>query len=86
MKYYKIRSRSNPERYRLSGVHGRWNKSGKTWDSLGKLRSLITMILNSSRSEDISCWEIVEYEVLEVSAKHVYDIIDPKKIDKILAR
>lgn len=86
MKYYKIRSRSNPERYRLSGVHGRWNKSGKTWDTLGKLRGMITMIMNSSAMNDMSDWEIVEYEVHEVSAKHVYDVIDPKKIDKILAR
>ena len=86
MKFYKIRSRSNPEMYRLAGIYPRWNKSGKTWDTLGKLRSLITMILNGSRSEDISDWEIVEYEVHEVSAKHVYDVIDPKKIDKILAR
>lgn len=86
MKYYKIRSRSNPDKYRLSGVYNRWNSSGKTWDTLGKLRSAITLVMNSSRGEDISDWDIVEYEVSEVSVKHVYDVIDPKKIDKILAR
>lgn len=86
MKFYKIRSRSNPDMYRLSGIYNRWNKTGKTWDTLGKLRSVITLVMNGSRTEDISDWEIVEYEVTEVSAKHVYDVIDPKKIDKILAR
>lgn len=87
MKFYKIRNKSNPNLYRLSGVYGRWNKSGKTWDSLGKLRSMITMIINRQYStEDLSDWEIVEFEVTEVSAKGVHEVITAKNLTKLLTR
>ena len=43
--YYKIRSKKDPELYRLAD--GRWNKSGKVYDTLGKLRATITNNMNS---------------------------------------
>ena len=40
MTYYKIRSKKNPEMFRKAD--GTWNKSGKVYDALGKLRATIT--------------------------------------------
>lgn len=87
MKFYKIRSKENPTLYRLSGIYPRWNKSGKTWDTLGKLRSMVTMIINHrDRSEDISNWEVVEYEVTEVYAKPVHEVISAETLKKLLIK
>lgn len=85
MKFYKIRSKKNPELYRLGGVDSRWNKSGKTWDTLGKLRSMITNTINNQyRSEELSDWEIVEYEVTEVSAKPLNEVMSAENLKKLL--
>lgn len=87
MKFYKIRKKSDPNLYRLAGMDPRWNKSGKTWDTLGKLRSMITMIINNRyRHEDIGDWEVVEFEVSEVSAKDVHEVISPENLKKLLMR
>lgn len=86
MRFYKIRNRSRPELYRYGGIAPRWSKSGKTWDTLAKLRSIITMILNSSHREELAEWEIVEFEVKEIAAKHPNDVIDPKKLVQILSK
>ena len=45
MTYYKIRSKSNPHLFRKAD--GSWNTSGKVYDTLGKLRSTITLNMNS---------------------------------------
>jgi hypothetical protein len=68
---------------------GRWNKSGKVYDTLGKLRSTITGKMNShyepSRAE-IQNWEIVEFEVQVKEVKQLVDIVDPKKIWDLLKK
>ena len=86
MKYYKIASRSRPDQFRGAGVTGyvRWNKSGKTWDTLGKLRALITMIVNGGRTDQFDDWEIVEYEVSEVARYRVHEIVKPELLTKII--
>lgn len=79
--YYKIRSKKNPEMFRMS--NGSWNGSGKVYDTLGKLRSLITMKINSysqhSRQE-IADWEIVEYEVQIKEVKQVHEVITSQRM------
>ncbi len=79
--YYKIRSKKNPEMYRMS--NGSWNTSGKVYDTLGKLRTLITTKINSyhehSRRE-IADWEIVEYEVQVKAVKGVHEVITGKRL------
>ena len=78
--YYKIRSKKEPELYRLAD--GRWNKSGKVYDTLGKLRSVITHNMNSYSDytrEKVQDWEIVEFEVRVREVKQLVDVIDPKK-------
>ena len=87
MIYYKIRSKTNPDLFRKAD--GTWNKSGKVYDTLGKLRSTITLNMNSLSSytrEKVSDWEIVEYEVRVKEVKHLADVIDPKKIFELLGK
>jgi hypothetical protein len=83
MNYYKIRRKSNPELFRKSD--GTWNKAGKVYDTLGKLRAVITHHLNPNRSyADINDWEIVEYEVTVKEVKQLIDVVKPEKIFDIL--
>jgi hypothetical protein len=87
MIYYKIRSKTNPDLFRKAD--GSWNKSGKVYDTLGKLRTTITLNMNSQSSytrEKVRDWEIVEYEVRVKEVKHLADVIDPKKIFELLGK
>lgn len=87
MTYYKIRSKKNPELFRKAD--GTWNKSGKVYDTLGKLRTTITLNMNSYSDytrEKVKDWEIVEFEVREVAVKHLADVIDPKKLFELLKK
>jgi hypothetical protein len=45
MIYYKIRKKSDPTQFRKSD--GSWNGSGKVYDTLGKMRAVITQHMNS---------------------------------------
>ena len=85
--YYKIRKKSDPELFRKAD--GTWNRSGKVYDTLGKLRSTITMHMNSyydSQREKLQDWEIVEFEVTVKEVKQLIDIVDPKKVWELLKR
>ena len=85
--YYKIRRKSDPTLFRKAD--GTWNKSGKVYDTLGKLRTVITLHMNSyfdSQREKIQDWEIVEYEVRVKEVKQLVDIVDPKKVWELLKR
>jgi hypothetical protein len=85
--YYKIRKKSNPELFRLAD--GRWNKSGKVYDTLGKLRAAITNKMNSyydSVREEVQDWEFVEYEVTVKEVKQLFDVMDKKKVWDLLKK
>jgi hypothetical protein len=85
--YYKIRKRSDPELFRKAD--GSWNKSGKVYDTLGKLRTTITLNMNSYSEyarEQVKDWEIVEYEVCIKEVKQLIDVIDPKKVWDLLKK
>ena len=85
--YYKIRRKSNPELFRKAD--GSWNQSGKVYDTLGKLRAVITQHMNSSSDYyrgKIHDWEIVEFEVQVKEVKQLIDIVDPKKIWGLLKK
>lgn len=85
MKVYKIRHKSNPNLFRGPGIYTRWKKNGKTWDTIGLLRSAISLAMRS-KNNDFSDWEIVEYEMIEVSAKPVHEVISEKKLLELLQR
>lgn len=85
--YYKIRRKSDPELFRKSD--GTWNKSGKVYDTLGKLRAVITNMMNSYseyRREQIQDWEIVEYEVRVKEVKQLIDIVKPERVWDLLKK
>lgn len=85
--YYKIRKKSDPELFRLAD--GRWNRSGKVYDTLGKLRATITNKMNSyydSVRDEIQDWEVVEYEVQVKEVRQLIDVIDKKKIWDLLKK
>ena len=85
--YYKIRKKSNPELFRKAD--GTWNSSGKVYDTLGKLRSVITMKMNShydSIRDQVQDWEFVEYEVTVKEVKQLFDVVDKKKVWEMLKK
>ena len=85
--YYKIRRKSNPELFRLAD--GRWNRSGKVYDTLGKLRAAITLKMNSyydSVREEVQDWEFVEYEVRVKEVRQLIDVVKPEKVWEMLKK
>jgi hypothetical protein len=85
--YYKIRKKSDPEYFRKAD--GSWNKSGKVYDTLGKLRATITNKMNSYHDSvrgEIHDWEIVEFEVTVKEVKQLIDIVKPEKVWNLLKK
>lgn len=85
--YYKIRKKSDPALFRKAD--GSWNQSGKVYDTLGKLRTVITQHLNSTSEYyrgQIQEWEIVEYEVRVKEVKQLIDIVKPEKVWNLLKK
>lgn len=59
------------------------------YDTLGKLRAVITQHMNSTSEyyrEKIHDWEIVEFEVRVKEVKQLIDVIDKKKIFELLKK
>ena len=91
--FYKIRHRVTGK-YSKGGSYANaegnnifWNNSGKTWDTLGKLRAHLTSHMNRYYgATDISDWEVVEFVSRPTSVKPVYEVIDPKKLVEMLKR
>lgn len=63
-----------------------WNKAGKTWDTLGKLRSHITSHMNRYNSTDMTDWEVIEFKCVPTSIKDIHEVVDPKKIVQLLTQ
>jgi hypothetical protein len=85
--YYKIRKKSDPTQFRKAD--GSWNKSGKVYDTLGKLRATITNKMNSyhdSIREELQDWEFVEYEVSVKEVKQLIDVVKPEKVWNLLKK
>lgn len=85
--YYKIRNKHNPELFRKAD--GTWNQSGKVYDTLGKLRAIITQHMNSSSEYyrgKLQDFEIVEFEVRVKEVKQLIDVVDPKKVWNLLKK
>ena len=82
---YKIRNRNNPDKF-LTGTptYHRWEKTGRMFQTLGKLRTFLTNALKGNRN--IGEWDIVEYELAEVSVKGVHEMIKPEQLIKLLTR
>lgn len=84
MQYFKIRSKETGL-YRTAS--GGWNKSGKTYDTLGKLRTFLTNTMRRGRrgGPGISAdWEIITYEVTELAAQSPHLLMKPEKIMEMI--
>lgn len=98
--YYKIRHRvtgnfSKGFSYsNAAGNNSFWSKSGKTWDTLGKLRAHITQHLRKvtnngyvlNEGTDMTDWQVIEYRVIESDVKGIHEVIDPKKLVQLLSQ
>ena len=87
MKVYKVRH-AETKLYRMAGVRTYWNKVGKTWDTLGKLRTMITCAINEdrTRNHDFGNWEIVEYEVIEQNVRPVHEVVTANKLLELIKK
>jgi hypothetical protein len=88
--FYKIRSKSTGK-FRCAGGEPKWNGSGKTFVTLGRLRQMISNCMQYNTSprgskNDFSDWEIVEYEVTEKEVKGVHEIVKADKLISLLQR
>jgi hypothetical protein len=69
------------------GTNSHWNKSGKTWDTLGKLRAHLTSHMNRYYgATDMSDWEIIEYKSVPTSVKSIHEVVRPEKLVELLKR
>lgn len=89
MNFYKIRNKRTGL-FRCAGGEPKWNKGGKTFDTLGKLRSMITNCMRHNKyartiiKNDFSEWEIIEYEAVARSVKDVHEIVKAERIVELL--
>jgi hypothetical protein len=92
--FYKIRHRQTG-RYSKGGVYANsagdnsyWTeRGGKTWDTLGKLRSHITSHLGKySGATDMSEWEVIEYKSVPTDRKMIHEIVKPEKLIQLLSQ
>lgn len=93
MTFYKIRNRRTglfSKGGQINNMAGDvlWSKHGKTWDTIGKLRSHISQHLPSkyNAGTDMSEWEVVEYHVTEQPAKGIHEIISHDKLIGLITR
>jgi hypothetical protein len=62
-----------------------WNKTGKVWVTLGKLRFFITSAMRDKFvMREFDKWMLIEFEVIEREAKPIMEAIDPKKVIELL--
>lgn len=92
MIFYKIRSKSTGL-YRCAGGEPKWTKSGKVFDTLGKIRLFVTNCINHNQHyahgrlvNDFSDWQVVEYEANENEIKDVHEILKAETIIKMLKK
>ena len=93
--YYKIRSKDDPELY-VKGTPGyqSYDKTGRTFQSLGQLRTFITGVMNTDASytkhgvprNRVADWEIVELEVTEKSVRGIHEVITAKKLKELIMK
>lgn len=84
--HYKVRKRGEwPEQFSKGTLYYQWSTKGKTFDTIGKLRSYITRCMNDSYMRKyLHEFEVVEYEVRQVAVKDLSEIVKPEKIMELL--
>ena len=82
---YKIRHRDKQDKF-LAGTptYHSWKKDGRIFPTLGKLRTFLTNCIKYNRLS--SDWEVVEFELTELTAKGVHEMIKPEQLMRILTQ
>ena len=84
---YKIRLISDPTKYvKGTPYYMKYDGTGRTFETLGRLRAFITGVLDNYNSKNISDWEIVELEVIERGTKGVHEVITQEKLVELLKK
>jgi hypothetical protein len=88
MIYYKIRDKNKGLFVKGTPMYISYDGTGRIFQKMGRLRSFLTGVMYRTYGApvDFNDWEIVELEMVVKDTKQVIDVIDPKKIVKILAR
>ena len=85
-KHYKVRNRITGL-YSKGTMYYQWSEKGKTFDTIGKLRSFLTRCMNDDYMRGyMDEFQVVEYEVRQVDVKELVDIVKPEKIMELLKR
>jgi len=84
--HYKVRRKgSNPPEYSKATMYNQWSTKGKTFDTLGKLRSFLTRCMHDEyMAKTIHEFEIIELEVRVHTIKEVHDVVKPEKLIELL--
>jgi hypothetical protein len=84
--HYKVRKKgSNPPEYSKGTMYRQWGEKGKTFDTIGKLRSFLTRCMHDEyMAKTIHQFEIVELEVSVRNIKEVHEIVKPEKLIELL--
>jgi hypothetical protein len=82
--HYKIRHRST-KLYSKGTSYNSWSEKGKTFDTIGKLRSYITRCMRDDYMRKfLGDFEIIELQVQQVAVKELVDIVKPEKVMELL--
>jgi len=82
--YYKIRRRGT-DLYRVDSHV--WNKNGKVYTTLGKLRAALTTQMRlglKGYSNGVGDWEIIEFEVTVKAVRQAHELMVPERIVEAL--
>ena len=84
--HYKVRKKGSiPPVYSKGTMYRQWSGKGKTFDTLGKLRSFLTRCIHDEyMAKTVHEFEIVELEVRQVAVKELADMVKPEKIMELL--
>lgn len=65
------------------------DKTGRIFQTLGKLRTFLTSVMNADARMErsrMSDWEIVELEMIVKEVKGVHEVITAKKLKELLMK
>ena len=85
---YKIRCKNDPSKF-MTGTpqYHSYNSIGRIFQTIGKLRSFLTLILNSHyMADEVSDWEIVEFEMVVKDVKGVHEVITTNKLKELIMK
>lgn len=84
--HYKIR-RKGYNMYSKGTMYYQWSDKGKTFDTLGKLRSYITRCIKSDYMRQfLGEFEVVELTVEQTAVKGLHEIVKPEKLMELLKK